>query len=139
MASRILVDSGFLYALYDLSDQNYSAAAAFTLTDLSLRIIPDVVLTEVVYLLKQRVGQRATLAFLDDLAISQAQLEPVLIEDIRRVTEIMEDYADADLDFVDCCIVALAERLAITQISTFDRRDFQMIRPSHAPYFELLP
>ena len=40
----------------------------------------------------------------------------------------MEKYADARFDFVDCCIMALAERLAITQICTFDRRDFSIFK-----------
>lgn len=51
----------------------------------------------------------------------------------------MSTYAVAKLDFVDCCLTALAERLNITKIRTFDRRDFSMIRPKHAEYFELLP
>lgn len=46
---------------------------------------------------------------------------------------------NAELDFVDSCLTALAERLNITRICTFDRRDFAMIRPLHAEYFELLP
>lgn len=33
----------------------------------------------------------------------------------------------------------LAERLNITQILTFDRRDFSVFRPAHTPYFDLLP
>jgi uncharacterized protein len=35
--------------------------------------------------------------------------------------------------------MALAEYLAITQICTFDRRDFSIFRPAHCEYFERLP
>lgn len=51
----------------------------------------------------------------------------------------MQTYMQAELDFVDCAITALAERLHVTQICTFDRRDFSIIRPHHMPYFDLVP
>ena len=33
----------------------------------------------------------------------------------------------------------VAERLNITRILTLDQRDFQIIRPKHSEYFEILP
>ena len=53
--------------------------------------------------------------------------------------EVMRQYQDAELDFVDARLTAMAERLNITQIATFDRHDFSMIRPKHMAYLELLP
>lgn len=53
--------------------------------------------------------------------------------------EILEQYADSQLDFTDAAIVAIAERLAITRVYTLDRRDFSIVRPIHCDYFELLP
>lgn len=35
--------------------------------------------------------------------------------------------------------MAMAERLGITRILTFDQRDFGMYRPSHVERFDLLP
>jgi hypothetical protein len=35
--------------------------------------------------------------------------------------------------------MALSERLQITQVCTFDRRDFSIFRPTHYDYLELLP
>jgi len=60
-------------------------------------------------------------------------------KDFTRAVEIMKIYSDAELDFVDCCLTAIAERLQITHILTFDRRDFTIIRPKHTQFFELLP
>ena len=59
--------------------------------------------------------------------------------DLTRIGEIMTQYADANLDFVDCCIMTLSERLTITQICTLDHRDFSIFRPEHCNYLELLP
>lgn len=67
------------------------------------------------------------------------QVEPLIPEDLVRVHEILEQYADNQLDFTDAAIVATAERLNITRVYTLDRRDFSVIRPSHCDYFELLP
>lgn len=51
----------------------------------------------------------------------------------------MDFYQSARFDFVDCCIMALSERLNITQVCTLDRRDFSIFRPGHCPFLELLP
>jgi predicted nucleic acid-binding protein len=64
---------------------------------------------------------------------------PLTATDFARAIALMDRYRDAELDFVDCCLTALAERLNITRICTFDRRDFSMIRPQHTEYFDLLP
>lgn len=47
--------------------------------------------------------------------------------------------ADAELDFADAAVIALAERLDIEHVATFDRRDFSIIRPQHCQAFQLLP
>lgn len=48
-------------------------------------------------------------------------------------------YGDVAFYIVDCCIMAIAERLGVTRIATFDRRDFSIFRPQHCDFFELLP
>jgi len=55
------------------------------------------------------------------------------------VYEISQQYADARLDLVDCCIMAIAERLNVTRVATFDRRDFSVFKPNHCDYLDLLP
>lgn len=55
------------------------------------------------------------------------------------MSSLMRQYQDAELDIADIAQVALAERLNITQIYTFDRRDFIIVRPRHTDYFDLLP
>ena len=82
------------------------------------------------------------MAYGDSLAkFSQVhtRLESLEWADIQRVHEIAETYTDAEFDLVDCCIMALAERLNISQVATFDRRDFSIYRPRHCDYLELLP
>lgn len=101
--------------------------------------MPDVVLTEVTHLLRKFIGHHAVIRFLKAFSTSDMYVEPITMGDIQRAYEIMEKYRDARFDFVDCCIMALAERLNVIQICTFDRRDFSLFEPSHSDFLELLP
>ena len=136
----LLIDTSFLYSLNDLSDRNREKAvkAAAEYGD-HLFIIPQVVLTETAYMLSTRIGERALMSFWESLDSPRIQLEPVTKDDLRQAREIRQRYADARLDFVDCCIMALSERLNISRICTFDRRDFSLFKPTHTGYLELLP
>lgn len=58
---------------------------------------------------------------------------------MARMQEIMTKYADAEFDYGDVSIMAIAERLNITRICTFDRRDFHIYQPTHCSHFELVP
>lgn len=60
-------------------------------------------------------------------------------EDLLRAAEILEIYQDSRIDFVDASVMAIAERLEITKVLTLDRRDFQLFRPKHCQFFEILP
>jgi predicted nucleic acid-binding protein len=77
--------------------------------------------------------------FISSLADTELILEAPLAEDYLRSAEMLRQYADANLDFVDALIAATAERLNIKRLLTLDRRDFQLIRPRHCDSFELLP
>jgi predicted nucleic acid-binding protein len=96
-------------------------------------------ITEVAYLLARDIGNDAAADFVSSLANTELILEAPLAEDYLRSAEILRQYADANLDFVDDFIAATAERLNIRRLLTLDRRDFQLIRPRHCDSFELLP
>ncbi len=137
--NRILVDSGFLYSLYSADEPNHDEsieAVEFARRGL---IIPYVTLTEAAFLCRRDGGVRGVIRFLD--AISKAGHEYAIIapEDLIRARDIMAEYIDARLDFVDCCIMALSERLGVMQVFTYDQRDFGIFRPKHCDYLELLP
>jgi hypothetical protein len=135
----MLADSSFIYALFNKDEKQYRAARRFATAFTGSVLVPDVVLPEVTYLFRKEGAVRAVTAFLIAFEISGMKLECLSADDLRRSREIMAAYPDARLDFVDCCIMALAERLNITQVCTFDRRDFSIFRPAHCEYLELLP
>lgn len=135
----MLIDSSYLYAIYNTKDKHHVAALTFASRTENLPLVPEVALPEVVYLFERDLGYHAVVKFLDELTRTEVNLIHLSTSDVRRAQEIMATYATSEFDIVDACIMALSERLQITQVCTFDRRDFGIFRPRHCDYLELLP
>lgn len=133
-----LIDTGFLYATLDEGDKNHRrvTSALANLTDDLL--LPTIVLVELTYLLQARLGHAAMRLFIQRLEHSPLQFEVITKADVPRIYELLDQYADMRLDFVDAALVTLAERLSIRRILTVDE-DFRIVRPKHCEYFEILP
>lgn len=101
--------------------------------------MPQLVVTEVAYLLETRLGSDSEVRFLGDLAAGNFLTEPVLPGDWMRIAELVAEYQDLPLGTVDASVVAVAERLGATVIATLDRRHFTVVRSKHATAFELVP
>jgi len=67
------------------------------------------------------------------------QIEQLISDDMNRMVKIMRKYADAEFDYADVAIIAVAERLKVERIATLDRRGFLTYRPTHCDHFTLLP
>jgi uncharacterized protein len=134
-----ILDTSFLFALTDQGDRNHQVVLAVAQNVNEPLVLPVVVLPEVCYLIASRLGHQAMRRFVFSMTPDSVQVESLTPGDLVRVHEILEQYADSQLDFTDAVIVAITERLNITRVYTLDRRDFSIIRPSHCDYFELLP
>lgn len=55
------------------------------------------------------------------------------------MAELVEQYDDASLDTTDASVVAIAERLNISELATLNRKHFALVRPRHVVAFTLLP
>lgn len=51
----------------------------------------------------------------------------------------MRTYADLEVGFVDCAVLAVTERLGEPKLATLDHRHFGTMRPRHVEALELLP
>ena len=135
----LIIDSSFLVALYDVGEVRHQRAYHFAEHNSETMLVPGIVLPEVNFLLRRNLGYTNSLKFFDFFESRFVRLLPILVGDLARVSEISQQYADARLDLVDCCIMAIAERLDVTRIATFDRRDFSMFQPQHCGFLKLLP
>jgi predicted nucleic acid-binding protein len=48
-------------------------------------------------------------------------------------------YRDLGLGTTDATVIALCERLELTEVATIDRRHFTIVRPRHVDALVLLP
>ena len=135
----LIVDSGYLIALYTPGDSNHHRASMLRLGSGETAFVPDVVLPEVSHVLRRELGYSNSFIFLEFFDSPNVQHLPIQNDDLTRIAEISRQYPRAEFDIVDLCIMAMAERLLITRIATFDARDFIVYRPRHCDYFELLP
>jgi predicted nucleic acid-binding protein len=134
-----LLDTSFLFALADSDDRNHERVVEAAQDLAHSLLLPVPVMPEICYLLASRLGHGAMRRFLQELAVSDIDLVPIDRADLRRINELLEQYADSHLDFVDAALVTISERYGVVRILTLDRRDFGMIRPRHCDHFELVP
>ena len=59
--------------------------------------------------------------------------------DYERVAELMQEYADLRVGFVDASVLAIVERLGESKLATLDVRRFTVMRPRHVKALTLLP
>lgn len=102
-------------------------------------MVPILVITEVAYLIRTRLGPNPEIRFLGDLAAGAFTVDTVAASDWLRIAALVGRYRDLSLGTVDASVVAAAERLGISEIATLDRRHFGVVRPAHVSTFGILP
>jgi predicted nucleic acid-binding protein len=135
----ILVDTGPLVAAANRRDDDHDASLAALAAAQPPRLVPGVVIAQVAYLLARDGGSAVESAFLRSFKIGFLTLAEATVDDLQRAADLVERYADLPLGATDALVVAIAERLQITEIATLDRRHFSVVRPIHTEAFTLVP
>ncbi len=135
----VIIDTGVIYALADASDGYHDAAVEFLKTTNELLIVPVTVLPEACYLVNKYLGADVEIKLVRSIAEGEMRLENLTRADLVRAIEVLSQYADANVGFVDASIVAIAERLGIKKVLTVDHQHFYMFRPRHCAAFEISP
>lgn len=103
------------------------------------QVLPAPVLVELDHLLGRELGPDAFPALLDTIRAGELDVEDLTTSDYERAAELMRIYADLDVGFVDCAVLAVTERLDEPKLATLDHRHFGTMRPRHVEALELLP
>jgi predicted nucleic acid-binding protein len=136
---NVIADTSFLYSLTNPLERTHEACVSVA-RDLRQKIVlPVTVLPEATYFIARRLSHRAMRAFIRQVQYPSWHIENLAVDDLYRSHQLLAQYSDARLDFVDATLVAIAERLQIDTVLTLDKRDFYMIRPLHIDYFTVLP
>jgi len=101
-------------------------------------LIPATVTAEVGYLLAREAGARVESLFLRSLAEGDFAAVDLTAADYARMAEPVDTYGDLPLGTADASVIAVAERLKLTDVATLDRRRFTVVRPSHVNSLTLL-
>jgi hypothetical protein len=138
----ILVDTGPLVAAADADEEHHRACVDLFADLRSARqplLISPLVIAEVAYMLSRFGGSVAEAEFLRSIRAGEFELLALTSTDLDRMIELVETYADMGLGSTDASVIALAERLGVTDVATLDRRHFGAVRPSHVVALTLLP
>ena len=135
----LIVDAGPLYAAAARGDRHHDACVELLANSPRPLIVPVLVVTEVAYLLGDRLGPRAEVAFATSIERGELVIGQVAAADWARITSLLDEYADLQLGVVDASVMALAERLDLRTVATLDRRHFSAVRPRHVESLHLVP
>lgn len=102
-------------------------------------LVPATVTAEVGYLLAREAGARVESLFLRSLAEGVFAAVNLTAADYARMAELVETYGDLPLGTTDASVIAVAERLRLTDVATLDRRHFTVVRLSQVNSLTLLP
>jgi predicted nucleic acid-binding protein len=120
----IVVDTGLLIALFDRNDRYHIKARGF-IDAVMARLVTNLpVLTEAAHLLRfSAEAQRDMLWWVHDCFAIDCETAA----DLPRIMAILDRYRDLPADFADASLVAMAERLDLADVATFDS-DFEHYR-----------
>lgn len=122
---RILVDSGPLIALFDTSDKYHQTCVEFIKSNPYELLTSLASITEVLHLLD--FSRNAQTDFLSWIIAGAVTIEDITQNDLMRIKELIEKYADLPMDFADACLVCLGEKYNICDVATIDS-DFDVYR-----------
>lgn len=133
----VLLDAGPLIAVLDEHDQWHDRAVAAWPALARRCVTVEAAVVEATHMVaKRRADQAAVLEFLIGYEI------PILAPHLllhEACVHLIRRYADSPMDYADASLVALAGRLGIHRVFTFDRRGFLAYRATHGRAFDIIP
>ena len=129
----IVVDTGVLLAAADADDHYHDQAAAFLDGhEPDELVVPATVATETSWMTEDRLDPAAAAAFIASIADGDLHVVELTLSDYGRCAQPVDAYADLGLGLVDASVVAVAERLGVTTVATFNHRHFRVVRRCRA-------
>lgn len=134
----LLVDTGIFIAAADRDEPRHHDCVTL-LRDRDDLAVTATVIPEAAWLIEHRHGPTAEARFLAAVTSDRFKIIDPVDVDYQRAIELIGIYTDLGLGFVDASIIAIAERLDVTELATLNHRDFAVVRPAHCDAFELVP
>jgi predicted nucleic acid-binding protein len=132
---RLIVDTGFLVALYIRGDALHEPAIEFLRQEARTLITVPAVVVETCFFLDAP-GKRE---FLSWIGRGGVEVHEVPVSDYPEIARYIDKYADQDIDFADAALVWLANRVGERVILTVDETDFSIYRLKGNRRFDVVP
>jgi predicted nucleic acid-binding protein len=125
MAERALVDTGFLVALLNRSDEHHEWAAGLVPTLRGPWLTAEACISETTFLLEQvgRGAVEALLRWLEQGALVSRHCLPKQLADIRAE---LFAYRNRWVDFADACLVTMSDQQPKLPVVSVDSADFSV-------------
>jgi predicted nucleic acid-binding protein len=135
----LIVDAGPLYGHADARDPDHQAVAEVLDGERGPLVVSSFAAAEADYMILERLGLDAELAFLTDLASGSFQVECLTMSELGTARDVAKGHRDLRVGLADASLVVLAARFATRRILTFDERHFRALAPLEGGRFALLP
>lgn len=130
----LIVDTGFLVALYIRRDKLYQHALSFLQQNQQALITVAPVIVESCYFL----DAKAKTALLNWVVCGGIKIVDIPVTVFDQIAQTIEKYADHDIDFTDASLVWLANEYEQQRILTVDKADFSTFRLKNNQWFHLV-
>ena len=135
----IFLDPSVVLAAADRADLNHSAAVSWFGRAGEPLFLSALSLAELDTLFQRELGEDATPALVRSIASGAIRLVAPTEADLVRALQLLETAREHRPRLADAALVAMAERLGVHRIATFDRRPIAVFQPRHIRSFDLEP
>jgi uncharacterized protein len=135
----LIVDAGALYGHADVRDPDHQAIVLTLDQERGALIASAFAAAEADYMILERLGVDAELAFLTDLASGAYRLECLTESELGSARDLARKHRDLKIGIADASLVVLADRFGTRRILTFDERHFRALIPLQGGAFTILP
>ncbi len=132
--ANLLVDTGFLVALYIRRDALHTQAIRFLHNNRAALLTIPLVITETCYFLDAK-GKQELLKW---VSFGGMKVIDIPANAYLSIAGYLEKYSDQDLDFTDAAMIWLANSYKVRHILTVDQTDFSVFRLWGGLPFELV-
>lgn len=135
----LVVDASCLLAYADADEPRHRDVTAIIGSEPGVLVTTELAAAEADYLILDRLGIDAELAFLLDLAEGTFAVDCLDRSELTMARAVVARYRDLRIGLADASLVILAARYATTRILTFDERAFRAVTPLQGGAFTVLP
>jgi predicted nucleic acid-binding protein len=135
----LVVDASCLLCYVDADEPRHEDVTVLMRAERGTLVTTELAVAEADYLILDRLGVDAELAFLADLTEGTFMVDCLDRRELVEARQVVARYRDLRLGLADASLVVLSARYATNRILTLDERAFRAVTPLQGGAFTILP